>query len=74
LPNVRQYFYQTLDNIFIEQGNSPDKHEQDILWWSMVVEVWSNILEKKKKQPLHQWRQRLIYYRQKKYRQWTGTL
>jgi len=37
-----------LDNSFIKRwiiilsgiGNSPDRLGQDILWWSMVVEVW----------------------------------
>jgi len=55
LSNVGQHLYQTLGNTFIKRwiiflsgiGNSPDKHEQDILWWSMVVEVWPKHVNKK---------------------------
>ena len=53
--NVGKHLYQTLDNTLIKRwiillsgiGNSPDKHEQDILWWSMVVEVWPKHVNKK---------------------------
>ena len=45
----------TLENTLIKRwiiflsgiGNSSDKHEQDILWWSMVVEVWPKHVNKK---------------------------